>query len=343
VVSLQKSIDYFREAIREDPNYATAYVGLANGYMHLATPSAALPTREASRLATEALGKALSLDPQLGEAHAVLSFVKVYLDWDWRAAEEEAKQAIELSPNDALAHQLYSSSLILMQRLDQALVEAKRAQRLDPLSVYAQQNIALWFVETKQYDRAIEEWRRGVELEPNRSFLRGALSWTYHDAGRYAEALAEAQKAYELSGDASQRVRVAHMLAHLGKTDEADEIIEEIKDGAKNTVISWVIASTYAALRRREETFKWLEYAYEAHAIGLIGMNQEEDLAWLRSDPRFQGLVKRVGWPQEGKSFDGLAIEEGAQVMAVSTGRVKREWEKARAWLRRELGRIRGE
>jgi TolB-like protein/Tfp pilus assembly protein PilF len=295
---LQKSMAYFREAIREDSNYAPAYVGLANGYMHLAIPSSVLTTREASRLATETLMKALSLEPNLGEAHAALSFVKMEFDWDWRAAEMEAKRAIELSPNDALAHWRYFRYLLNVQRLDEARVEAKLAQRLDPLNPDGQQAIAWWFHATKQYDRAIEEYRKAIELEPNRSPMHAFLSTTYHDARMYEDALAEIEKAYQLSGNPWQRAGIAHMLVHLEKTDEAEKIIEEIKDRAKNTAASWGIVQTYAALRRKEETLKWLEYAYEAHANFLLTMNRDEELAWLRSDPRFQDLVKRVGWPQ---------------------------------------------
>jgi TolB-like protein/Tfp pilus assembly protein PilF len=294
---LRKSIAYFQEALREDPKYAPAYVGLASAHMYLGFPGAVLPIREASRLATEELKKALSLDPKLGEAHAALSFVKGTLDWDWRAAGEEAKRAVELSPNDASAHARYFDHLVRMQRLNDALVEAKRAQRLDPLNPDAQL-IVRWFLETKQYDRAIEEYRKAIELEPNRSPTHAHLAGTYHAAGRYQEALVESQKAYELSGNPWHRAGIAHMLVHLGRTAEAEKIIEEIKDGAKNTVASWGIVKIYAALKRKEETLKWLEYAYEAHSNRLLGMNQDEELAWLRSDPRFQDLVKRVGWPQ---------------------------------------------
>jgi TolB-like protein/Tfp pilus assembly protein PilF len=293
VPDLQKSLEYFQEAIREDPNYAPAYVGLGNGYMHLF-----IPKREASRLATEALMKALSLDPKLGEAHAALAFVKMQLDGDWRAAEEEAKRAIELSPNDAMAYERYSEYLMWTGRLDQALVEAKRAQRLDPLNVYAQQAIAWWYGATKQYDRAIEERRKTIELEPNRPASHSFLALAYHDAGRYAEALAEAQKSCELIGKPSRCALVAHMLVHLGKTDEAEKIIEEIKDGAENTGDYLGIAKTYALLGRKEETFEWLEYAYEARVAALLHINRDEEFAWLRSDPRFQDLVKRVGLPQ---------------------------------------------
>src|SRR5262249_11952417 len=128
--------------------------------------------------------------------------------------------------------------------------------------------------------------------------LHAHLAGTYHAAGRYREALAASQKAYELSRNPWHRAAIAHMLVHLGKTDEAEKIIDEIKDRAKNTAASWGIVKTYAALRRKEETLKWLEYAYEAHSNRLLGMNQDEELAWLRSDPRFQDLVKRIGQPQ---------------------------------------------
>jgi tetratricopeptide (TPR) repeat protein len=294
VPNLRKSMAYFRQAIREDPNYAPAYVGLANGYFHHGPE---LTNREASRLATETLMKALSLDPKLGEAHAALSAVKLD-DWDWRTALKEAKRAIELSPNDALAHARYALALTRTHRPDEGLVEAKRAQRLDPLSVYAQQALWRWSLETRQYDRGVEELRKAIELEPNRSMLHGFLSVTYHAAGKYQEALVASQKAYELSGSSTDRAQIAHILVHLGKTDEAEEILEEIKDGAKNTAGSLNIAFTYATLKRKEETLKWLEYAYEARVNALVSMNwSQNEFAWLRSDPRFQDLLKRVDPP----------------------------------------------
>jgi len=282
--SVQKSIAYFQEAIREDPSYAPAYVGLAR---HLGS----------RKLATEALMKALSLDPNLGEAHAALSSVKMATS-EWRAGGEEAKRAIELSPNDALAHRQLTHYLLHMQRLDEALVEAKRAQRLDPLSVYGQIAIARVFQETKQYDRAIEEWRKAIELEPNRAGTYWYLSLTYDEAGRYAEALAPAQRAYDLSGSLVHRAQLALVLVHLGKTDEAESIIEEIKSNVNYRDASFPIAVIYAALKRKEETFKWLESAYEAGGTGLAMMSRVPDLYWLRSDPRFQDLVKRVGLEQ---------------------------------------------
>jgi serine/threonine protein kinase/Tfp pilus assembly protein PilF len=293
VSNLQKSSAYFQEAIRLDPNYAPAYVGLAHTYHH----DSALTKREASRLATEALMKALSLDPQFGEAHAKLAVVKLDLDFNWRAALEEGKRAIELSPNDALAHAWYSLALTRTHRPDDGIVEAKRAKQLDPLSYYTQQAIWRYFLETRQYDEGIEELRKAIELEPSRTAPHSVLAATYRAAGSYQEALAEAQKAYELSGDPLRRGEIALDLAHLGKTDEAEKIIEEIKDGAKNTDASFGVALIYSALKRKHETFKWLEYAYEARASRLFNINWNSEFAWLRSDPRFQDFVRRVDPP----------------------------------------------
>src|SRR5262249_10277899 len=124
------------------------------------------------------------------------------------------------------------------------------------------------------------------------------LSIAYRSAGRYQEALAEAQKTYELFGDSPfYRGEIALNLAHLGKTEEAEKIIEEIKDGAKNTSVSLRIALTYSALKRKDETLKWLEYAHEAGAWGLLQINANPEFAWLRSDPRFQVLVRRIDPP----------------------------------------------
>src|SRR5262249_51874865 len=124
------------------------------------------------------------------------------------------------------------------------------------------------------------------------------LSLTYDEGGRYAEALAPAQKAYALSGAQSHRAQVALVLVHLGKTDEAERIIEEIKSNVNYRDAAFPIAVTYGALKRKEETFKWLELAYEAGKTGLAMMSRVPDLYWLRSDPRFQDLVKRVGLEQ---------------------------------------------
>jgi TolB-like protein/Flp pilus assembly protein TadD len=294
VPSAEKAIPYFQEAIRQDPNYAPAYVGLADAYRILANN---LTSTEAWRLSSEALMKALSLDPKLGEAHAALSYIKLHHDLDFQAAEREAKLGIALSPNDASAHVRYIDFLITLHRLDEAIAEIKRAQRLDPLSSTAQNLLARYFAHKKDYDRAIQEWRKAIELEPNNSWYHQVLAATYGLVGRYTEALAEAQRAYELSGVPGDRAQIALMLAHLGKTDEAEKIIEEIKDRSKSLrKPCFRIARTYAVLKRKEETFRWLEYLYEARGLFPTSeqVSEMEEFEWLRSDPRFQDLVTRL-------------------------------------------------
>src|SRR5260370_11502775 len=196
---LRRGIAYFEQAIREDIQYAPAYAGLAEVYFFLAHPASALEPKEASRLATAAAKKALSLDPTLGEAHAILAFVKDHLDWDWRSAQQEYKLALELNPNHAMVHKWYSGYLARMGRRDESLVDAKRAQRLDPLAANAQLAVADWFAAAGQYDKAIKEYQRALLLDPNNGAVRGQFSRTYHDAGMYQEALAEARKAFEVS------------------------------------------------------------------------------------------------------------------------------------------------
>jgi tetratricopeptide (TPR) repeat protein len=294
---IQKAIESFNEALRLDPSYAPAYVGLADAYHFLNVPNVSLPAREASRLATEAAMKALSIDPTSGEAHSTLGHVKHQLDWDWRGAEREFKQAITLSPNYALAHARYSALLLSIGRTDEALVEAKRALRLDPLGAAMHQILANWFAAVGRFDEAIEEDKKGIELDPTNGPNRYHMATRYDDIGRYEEALVEMKRAYEVSGNPAHRLGIAHELAHLGRTAEAEKIIEETKESLEKTSPG-SIATVYAVLGRKEEAFQLLESAYEAHAYSMIAINRNPDLQSLRSDPRFQDLVRRVGWPQ---------------------------------------------
>jgi serine/threonine protein kinase/tetratricopeptide (TPR) repeat protein len=296
--SVRRAIDYFEQALHDDPTYAPAYVGLADAYFLLSIPVSVLPSKDASLLATDAALKALSLDGSSGEAHGVLGRIKQHLDWDWRAAGREFKQAIELAPNYAMGHRQYSTYLMWIGRLDEALVEAKRAVRLDPLAAHNQQGMADWFDAAKQYDKAIEEYRKSIELDPNDGPLHAHLAFVYEHAGRYQEALAEDQRAFALSGNPWHKVGIAHRLAHLGRTAEAEHMLDEIKEKVKDKPPVIHVAGTYSVLRRKDETFEWLEHAYEAHANQLLRLNKSKDYEWLHNDPRYQDLIRRIGWPQ---------------------------------------------
>ncbi len=299
LAAVRQAIELFEEAIRVDPSYAPAFAGLADSFMFLGGPSAAvLPPKEAGRLAKNAALEAISLDDTLAEAHASLGLIKLQIDWDPRGAERELKRAIELNPNYSQAHAWYNVCLFEMQRLDEALVESKWAQRLDPLSPERYQGIANWFAAKGQYEQAIEEYRKGFELDSSHGPMHAHLANIYERAGRYQEALSEVEKAYELSGSLMHRSGIAHMLVHLGRVAEAEKIIDEIKEPARNTMTAYWIAATYSVLRRKEETLQWLQYAYEVRVPGMSHLNRVAEFEWLRMDPQFQDLLRRIGWPQ---------------------------------------------
>jgi TolB-like protein/Flp pilus assembly protein TadD len=295
--SLYKAVEYFQQALKEDPLFAPAYAGLANAYVSLAWPASVLTPRESARLAREAANKALEIDPGLGEAHATLGWVKYLYDWDWAGAEKELSLAIKLNPNDARAHRWYGTYLILVRRMDEALVEMKRGQRLDPLSVINQQGIADWYFFNDRIDEAIREYQKAVELNPGHGPVHAHLANVLHKAGRHEEALAENQKAFEISKSPWHEIGIADDLAHLGRREEAEAIIERRKDQVKdsNPIVS--VARVYAVLGRNEEALRCLQLGYEAHSFGMPHLMRQPDFNSLHSDPRFQEIVRRVGPP----------------------------------------------
>ena len=296
--TLDKAVQHFQQALREDPLFAPAYVGLANAYIFTGETTVLTP-REAAHLAREAANKALEIDAALGEAHAILGWVKYRYDWDWAGAEKELSLAIKLSPNDARAHQMYGFCLITLGRMEEALVELKRAQRLDPLSVQIQEGIAEWFYANNRIEEAIREDHKAAELNPTHWPVHFHLAKVLHKAGRHQEALAEAQKVFELSKSPRHQIGIADQLAHLGRIEEAEAIIEKLKDQVKvkeKNPIS--VARVYAVLGRKEEALRWLEVGYEAHSFRMPHLMRQPDFNSLHSDPRFQEIVRRVGAPK---------------------------------------------
>jgi len=295
--SIQKGMDYFREAIRLEPAYAPAYAGLADGYLFLSTPASVLSAKEAARLATDAANRALELDDGLAEAHDSLGVINSLVNWNWQAAEREFKRAVELNPSYAYAHRHYGAYLIAMNRMEEALREMKRAQRLDPLTIGVQLGLAEWFYANKEYGRAIIEFQKASELDPNEPIPHAYGSWAYHNAGMHAEALRETQKGFELSRSPWHLAGVAHELVHLGRIAEAKAVLKDIEPQASNKNAALTVAGYYAALGQWEETLAWLERAYEARAFGMLTIYQQPDFDSLHDDPRFRAIVRGMGLP----------------------------------------------
>ncbi len=308
VAWINKSIEYFNQAIEKDPGFALPYAGLAYAYI-TAGFYGGLPPKKAYSQATEAAKKALEIDDTLAEAHTALGSIKFWFDWDWEGAEKEYKRAIELNPRYALAHRHYSFYLASRDRLEESLAESKRALELDPLSLAENTAFGWILAVTGQTDAAIEHNRKALEMDPHFAPLHRDLCLAYAAKGMLGEAVAECRKATE-DAPADQ-----FMLASLGyvygvarKKIQAREILGELlrlstsaryfRQEAKSQYVSpWYVATVYTGLGEKDQAFAWLEKAYAERSSQLTWLNVYPVLTSLWSDPRFADLARRVGLP----------------------------------------------
>jgi Tol biopolymer transport system component/tetratricopeptide (TPR) repeat protein len=292
---LAQAIFHFMEAIEEDPEYAQAYAGVADYYNYLGVWGV-LPPKESFAAAKDAALKALSLDDTLAEAHTSLAFALLAYDWNWEEAEASFKHAIELNPGYATAHQWYSYLAGAQGRHAEAITEIECAQKLDPLSPVIASSASLIFFNARQYDRSMEELDKALELDPNYFVAHQAYGWCYAMKGRYEEAIAAARKAVSLSAHNPMALwSLGYALAAAGREDEAREVLREMIEAREKRFVSpYFIACVYAALNEADEVFKWLEKAYAERDWWLLWMRVQPNLDSLRSDPRFQNLLRRV-------------------------------------------------
>jgi TolB-like protein/DNA-binding winged helix-turn-helix (wHTH) protein/Flp pilus assembly protein TadD len=297
--ALKKSIEYFNQAIDTDPRFALAYAGLADCYV---VPASRIPPREAMPKAKAAAIRALELDDTLAEAHASLGRVLATYEWDWTSAEKEYKRAIELNPRYAIAHQWYGGCLAVMGRGDEAIAERKRAVELEPLSPIINFELGLAFYYARNYDQAIEQFKKTLELDQNFPAAHNFLPAAYEQKGMYTEALAEFNKANPLTRGSEwslSKAGLGHLYALTGKKSEARKVIDELKQASKQEYVSGnSIAFIYAGLGEKDEAFIWLDKGYEQRAFLMQNIKIEPRLDSLRSDPRFQDLIRRMGFLQ---------------------------------------------
>jgi len=291
---LQKALIYFQQAIDKDPTYGAAYSGLADCNSGLAwhgfkSPAEALPKANAAAL------KATEIDPQSAEAHASLGLVLTHR-WDWSGAETEFKQALRLDPRYANAHHWYGDYLSIMGRHDEALLEARQALELDPLNLMIGTWVGRRYYLARKYDLAIEQGRNTEELDANFAAAHLLLGEDYVQVGRHDQGLAELQTAASLSGNSPlylAQVPVAY--ASAGKKSEALQIVAQLQSISNTQYVSpYGRAQIYAALSDREQTFKWLQTAYDDRAVWMSYLAVDPVFDSLRADPRFQDLLRRV-------------------------------------------------
>jgi TolB-like protein/DNA-binding winged helix-turn-helix (wHTH) protein/Tfp pilus assembly protein PilF len=293
---LKVALAYFNQAVDEDPKYAQAYSGLADTYALLGdwqyavmTPKEALPKAKAAAM------QALELDSTLGEAHNSLAFVLDGFDWDLDAGGKEFRRAIDLNPSYATAHHWFAWHLSLLGRYDEAIAEMRKAESLDPLSLIINADLAELLVLGHSYDESIEQSRKTIEMDRNFAMAHNQLGQAYLEKRMYGEAVTELQKGVQLSGGSPTCIaNLARAYAASGKRKEATKLLGDLKKRS-NPSYSYgsEIATIYASLGDKDQALNWLEKAYEERFNPGVLMRPGFDP--LRSDPRFEELVRRIG------------------------------------------------
>jgi serine/threonine-protein kinase len=295
----RKGVQYFREAVAKDPNFALAYTGLADAYNRLGGFNAA-PPRDTFPAAKEASLRALEIDNLLAEAHSTLATVKFFYDWDWAGAEGEYKRSIELDPANADAHQSYGMFLGAMRRFPEALSELKLARELDPLSLEKQMAVGDVYYLQRQYDDALREYRKTLEMDPNSGIANWSIGLAFLHSGKYDEAISSLQKANSLSGDSpDESIELARALILSGQREEALKIIRELESLMSRKYISpTALGTLYIELGDNDKGFQLFETALRERDFLLVLANVDPLFDKAKADPRFSGLARRVGLPQ---------------------------------------------
>jgi len=297
---LAKAKDYFQQAIEKDPNYAQAYIGLAEYYdvlpVYTNTSNA-----EANPKAIAAAKKALAIDDTLAEAHAILAGSDD-LDWQWAAAEQEFRRALELNPNSARTHVLYAIHLEFLGKLNETLDNVRRAIELDPLNLNGLDNLAEAYIYTGQYAESIEQAKKIIEIDPNFANVYIHLADAYRLTGQYDLWLAAEEKAGTLANDTDslaifKAVKEEYAKSgYRGALKRRAELTEELSK--RMYVDSALVAASYGDLGDKDKAFAWMEKAYAEKSAFISYIKVSRDYDSLRTDPRYTGLLKRMGLPQ---------------------------------------------
>jgi TolB-like protein/DNA-binding winged helix-turn-helix (wHTH) protein/tetratricopeptide (TPR) repeat protein len=296
-----KSIEYFKQALEKDPNYAPAYAGLADSYNLLGFSLAEkMAPIEAATKGKEAAKKALQIDDTLAEAHAALGFIMDRYDWDWAGAERELQRAIELNPSYVNAYRWYGFHLRALGRIGEACVEDRHVRELDPLDPNnrpAPDCVRL----TGQYEQAIKKYQKDIDLFPNQFNLHFSYAELLADMGRYDDAISEYKIAIDRSGHHPNMVIGLGLgYAAAGKKADAEKILEDMKRAApKARAESYSFALLCAAIGRENEAIDWLNQSYREHSGGMALLKSSRRLDPLRSNPRFKALLAQVGLPPD--------------------------------------------
>ena len=294
-MTAKRALEYAQQAIEKDPAYSAAYAALADSYGRHGG-GGLLPYREAHSKAKTAATRALEIDETLPEAHVALAVAVLNLDRDWAAAERAFKRAIELDPNFAVARQAYGGYLQMVGSSQKGIEHMKRGVELDPLSPRRHVNLSRAYYFDRQFDLALEAARTAVELDPNPPNHLW-VAWIYREKGMYEEAFAEFRKDNPIIGPFGLG-HLGNTYARAGRAREARECLRKMKERWKEDHVGvYDVVLIYAGLGEKDQAFEWLERAYEEGDQGLLFLKIDPPLDPLRSDPRFQDLLRRMNFP----------------------------------------------
>jgi TolB-like protein/Flp pilus assembly protein TadD len=294
---LERSMRHFEESIAVDPEFALGYAGLADSYTLLAeyglvNPADMLPPAEL------AARKALAIDPTLAEAHASLGLIRSIYAWEWAEAEEHYRRAIELNPGYATTHHWFAVDYLgMLGRMPEAFDEIEIAKQLDPLSPIIREGKGYLLMLSGRHDEAIEEYRQILDLDCFFYKAFTAMGRAYTQKGMYEKAIDMLQKGRSLSGDIPHILGVlgqAHALAN--RPTEARRVIEELSELAtRRHVPSTSFAIVHIGLGEKERALEWLEAGAAAREPALIALNVHPAYQCLRSEARFQAILRKIG------------------------------------------------
>jgi serine/threonine protein kinase/pimeloyl-ACP methyl ester carboxylesterase/Flp pilus assembly protein TadD len=292
---LKQAIDEFKAATDKDPNYALAYVGLADSYA-LMEFYAGTRAAESLPLARAAAEHALQIDDSLAEAHASLGLINQY-SWRWDESEKEFQRALNLNPNYATARQWYGSYLKKVHRFDDALQEIKKAQELDPFSPIISDNLCESYCLKNDFESAIKECKKAIDLDPAGQVAYGDLGTAYLKSGRQVDAIAAFEKAAEISNRSSVSLsRLGFAYALTGRQKEARAVLRELIDRyATQKSPGFYVAVVCVGLGDNDQAFEWLEKDFQSRSAVLPFLAHWPLFESLRSDSRYAALLARMG------------------------------------------------
>jgi eukaryotic-like serine/threonine-protein kinase len=291
--SVNKGIDYFQQAVAQDPKYALAYAGIAEAYFEVSSqfvsPSEAMPKLKV------AASKALSLDDSLAEAHTLMGMAKAGYDYDYPGAEQEFKRAIQLNPGSPFVHQWYAYYLTAMGRETEALAELKRAKELDPLSDTVGIILGLNYMFSDQFDLAIEQSHKMIQADQNFWFGHFFLGWALAREAKYEDAIQELNEAIRLGASPYAQGYLGYAYALAGQDAKARDVARQMEESAKKSYVPvYQIAIVYVGLGDKEKALSLLEKSFEDREEIMTFLKVDSTWSSLRSDPRFKSLLQRA-------------------------------------------------